>query len=237
MFSRDIASVEIAAAAGLDFIILDLEHRPQNPETVHDICQAARLAGVAPIVGPKDITAHAISHVLDLGASGVLIPHVETVEDVAVAIEATRYPPKGRRGRCNRAGHNLYDMSPLAEEVVKYNDDVSLFLKVEAGPALEAIDELIAPDEVDGVTVGPVDLSLDMGIPGQTKDPRIVELIENARRACLEKGLKWGDHVMSPGEIPAAVEKGASWVIVSGDLDILYGFWSQSAQAARNLKR
>lgn len=230
MFSRDVTSVEIAAAAGLDFIIFDLEHRQQNPETIHDLCQVARLAGVAPIVGPKDITPHAISHVLDLGASGVLIPHVETPADVAMAIEATRYPPKGRRGRCNRMGHNLYDMSPLSEEVAMYNEDLSLFIKVESESALRNIEELIAPDEVDGVMVGPADLSLDMGIPGQTQDPKIIELTENVRRACLDRGLKWGDHVMSPDDVPAAIERGASWIVVSGDLDILYNFWTQVAQ-------
>ena len=229
MFSREVTIVEVAAAAGLDFIIFDLEHRPQNPETIHDMCQVARLAGVAPIVGPKDITAHAISHVLDLGASGVLIPHVETPEDVATAIQAVRYPPKGSRGRCNRAGHNLYNMSPLIDEVKGYNNDVSLLLKVETEAALRNIEQLIASDEVDGVTIGPVDLSLDMGIPGQTRDPKIVELMDCARRACLKKRLKWGVHVTSPDEVPAAIEDDASWIIVAGELDILYNFWTQSA--------
>src|SRR5438270_13685497 len=96
-YSRDITTVQVAAASGLDFIVFDLEHRPHDPETIHDLLQMARLTGVAPLVGPADIATHAISYVLDLGASGVIIPHVETSEEVAPAIQAVRYPPAGRR--------------------------------------------------------------------------------------------------------------------------------------------
>lgn len=234
MYSREIAAVEVAAAAGLDFVLFDLEHRPQDPETIHDLSQVARLAGMASIVGPSDISQHSISHVLDLGASAVLIPHVETLEDVSSAIQATRYPPMGKRGRCNRAGHNLYRAGPVLEELDHYNDEVGLLLKLESEKALLHVEELVEPTGVDGLLIGPMDLSLDMGLPGQTRHPKLLELTDHARQVCLQRKLHWGTIVGSPQEIPVALEEGASWIVVASEMDVLIDFWSKASQAIKN---
>ena len=210
MYSRDIATVEIAAGAGLDFILFDLEHRPQSSETIHDLSQVARLTGMASLVGPADINHHAISHALDLGASGVVIPHVETAADVTVAIEAVRYSPKGKRGRCGTAGHNLYRGRPTAEEIEHYNRDVALLLKIESEVAIENIEALLAPEDVDGVMVGPADLSLDMGIPGETSHQRVVAAIERVRTVCRDRDIQYGVFLASPDAIPDAVSQGAT---------------------------
>ena len=132
-YSRDPATVQVAAAAGLDFLLFDLEHRPYGYETVHDLSQIARLAGMASLVGPREISAHAISHVLDIGASGVVVPHVETTEEVELVIQAVRYPPLGSRGRAGIAGHNMYSPGrSTIEEIAHYNRDVALLLNVES---------------------------------------------------------------------------------------------------------
>ena len=231
MYSRDIATVEIAAAAGLDFLLFDLEHRPHDLETIHDLCQVARLAGVAPLVGPAAIDAHAISVVLDIGASGVVIPHVETVEEVQIAIDAVRYPPRGHRGRAGVAGHNLYAGGrSTVEEIEHYDSDVSLFLKVETEAAIGRLEELVASGEVDGVMVGPLDLSIDMGIPGETKDPRLQGLIARVREVCGKAGIQYGDYVSSPADIRSAIDAGASWVIVGSEMDLLLAGWKGAAQ-------
>ena len=233
MYSCEVAAVEVAAAAGLDFVLFDLEHRPQGPETIHDLSQVARLTGMASVVGPPDISQHSISHALDVGASAVLVPHVETVEDVSLAIQAVRYPPVGKRGRCNRAGHNLYRSLPFLEELDHCNDNVALLLKLESEAALSRVEELIEPDGVDGVLIGPTDLSLDMRLPGQTGHPKLMELIERALRACLDRRLHWGTLVGSPEEIPSALEEGASWIVASSEMDVLAGFWGQVSDAVK----
>ncbi len=235
MYSRDITTVQIAAAAGLDFIVFDMEHRPHDYESIHDMAQVARLAGIAPIVGPTEIAEYPISHVLDLGASGVIIPHVETPEDVAIAVNATRYPPHGRRGRSGVAGHNLYHApESTVDELQHYDSDVSLFLKIEAEDAIGRIDELLAPDGVDGAMIGPVDLSINMGIPGQTTHPRLLELVNRVREACLNRGVRFGDYVGSPDAVTAAVEAGASWVIVGTEMDALGEAWRGAAASVRD---
>ncbi len=235
MYTRDIASVEIAAAAGLDFIVFDLEHRPHDSEAIHDLCQVARIAGLAPLVGPPAIEEHSISHVLDIGASGVIIPHVQTPEEVELAVNSVRYPPQGKRGRAGVAGQNLYH-APIstADEIASFNSNVSLFLKVESEAAIVRIDELLAPDGVDGAMVGPLDLSIDMGIPGETTNPRLLDLIDRVRTACGDGGVRFGDYVSSPDHVSGAVEAGASWVIVGSELDALATAWKSAAQSVRN---
>ena len=231
MYSRDVATIEIAAAAGLDFVLFDLEHRPHDTQTIHDLSQVARLAGMAALVGPREISTHAISHVLDLGASGVVIPHVQTVQDVAVAVEAVRYPPRGRRGRCGMAGHNLYNPRPSADELAEYNDDVALLLKVESEAAIGDLEQLVASDDVNGVIVGPADLALDMGIPGQANHPRIVALIDRVRAVCKEQKICYGTHVASAADVPRAIAQGATWVIVSSEMELLAAAWQQAARS------
>ena len=220
MYSRDVATIEIAAAAGLDFVLFDLEHRLHDSATLHDLCQVARLGGMAAVVGPRDITLHAISHVLDLGASGVVIPHVETPQEVALAIEAVRYPPRGnrgKRGRCGSAGHNLYNAAPMSAEIAYYNSDVALLLKVESGAAIERLEELVGPEDVDGVMVGPMDLSLNLGIPGQMDHPQIVELIEHVRAVCRQRQIHYGTLVSTATEVSGAMETrapaGLRWAV------------------------
>ena len=232
MYSRDVATVELAAAAGLDFIMFDLEHRAHDYETVHDLSQVARLAGMASLVGPRDITTHAISVALDIGASGVVIPHVETSEDVDLAINAVRYPPQGHRGRGGVAGHNLYSPSrSVADEMAHYNSDVALMLKVESESAIRGLDELVAPDDVDGVIVGPLDLSIDIGVPGQMDHPRVLELVDHVRQVCRARGIHYGTMASSGDTVPQAIEAGASWVLVGSELAFLSEAWKSASQA------
>ena len=231
MYSRDIAAVEIAAAAGLDYIMFDLEHRPQDSMTLHDLCQVARLAGMAALVGPKDITPHAISHALDLGASGVVIPHVETPQEVAIAIEAVRYPPRGKRGRCGTAAHNLYRGGPMVEEIEHYNSDIALFLKVEAGDAIARLEELVVPGEIDGVMVGPMDLSLNLGLPGQMDHPQVIDCIDRVRSLCRERRIQYGTLTSSAAGVAAAIDEGASWISVGSEMEALGSFWRAAAAA------
>jgi 2-keto-3-deoxy-L-rhamnonate aldolase RhmA len=111
---------------------------------------------------------------------------------------------------------------------------VSLFLKIEAEDAIGRIDELLAPDGVDGAMIGPVDLSINMGIPGQTTHPRLLELVNRVREACLNRGVRFGDYVGSPDAVTAAVEAGASWVIVGTEMDALGEAWRGAAASVRD---
>ena len=231
MSVRDISVIEIASAAGLDFVLFDLEHRAHDSETIHDQLQVARLAGMAALVGPAYVNHHAIGHVLDLGASGVVIPRVETPEDVAHSIQAVRYPPRGKRGRCGMAGHNLYSARPITEELEEYNRQIALLLKVESDSAIRRLEQLVEPEDVDGVMIGPGDLSCDMGIPGQYDHERFLELFERVRLVCRQRGIHYGKLVSTPDEVPDAVKEGATWVMVGSEMDPLVASWKKAREA------
>lgn len=232
MYSRDVTTVQIAAAAGLDFVVFDLEHRPHSIETVHDLCQVARLAGLSALVGPSDIASAEISHLLDVGASGVIIPHVKIIEEVELSIKAVRYPPQGERGRCGLAGHNLYKSErSTPEELVHYNDGVALLLKVESEFAIQNLEDLVSPEGVDGVMVGPMDLSFDMGIPGEISHKRLLNLVDHVSTVCHKRRIHYGAFVHSAAEVSQAVDTGASWIIVGSEMDFLSCAWKAASQA------
>lgn len=235
LYSRDIATIEIAAAAELDFVLFDLEHRAHHSETIHDLVQVSRLLGMAAFVGPACIQTHAISHALDLGASGIVLPHVETAEEVALAASAVRYAPTGKRGRSNIAGHNLYARRPTNVEIAEYNTDVSLLLKVESEAAITNLDALVESTEVDGVMMGPSDLAVDLGIPGEVKHERILKLTAHVRKVCRERSIHYGTAVHSPEDVQGAVDDGATWIIVGSELDFLYGGWKRSSETIKRL--
>jgi 2-keto-3-deoxy-L-rhamnonate aldolase RhmA len=236
LYSRDIATIEIAAAAGLDFVVFDLEHRAHHSETVHDLVQVSRMLGMAALLGPSHIQTHAISHGLDLGASGIVLPHVETAEEVKLAANAVRYAPRGKRGRSNIAGHNLYVRRPTAVEVEEYNAEVSLLLKVESEAAIRNLDELVDSDEVDGVMMGPSDLAVDIGIPGEVKHERIAKLTQHVRDVCRRRQIQYGTAVHSPDDVQAAMEEGATWIIVGSDIDFLLSGWKRSSEARKQIQ-
>ena len=237
MYSRDITTIQIAAASQLDFVVFDLEHRPHDYETIHDLCQVARLTGIAPIVGPEEISGFAISHVLDMGASGILVPHVETANDVKTAIQAVSYPPIGKRGRAGKAGHNLYNpILPVEKEIETYNRDICLLIKVESESSIRNLEEIVSTGKIDGVMIGPLDLSIDMGIPGQVKHERILELFDLAKSICNKTGIRFGINVGTVKEIPDAVSSGAKWIIVSSEMDLLYEGWNSAINNANKVK-
>ena len=237
MYSRDITTIQIAAASGLDFVVFDLEHRPHDYETIHDLCQIARLTGIAPIVGPEEISPFAISHILDIGASGILVPHVETPDDVKTAIQALSYPPIGKRGRAGKAGHNLYNpVLSIEKEIETYNRDISLLIKVETESSIRNLDELVSTGKIDGVMIGPLDLSLDMGIPGQVRHERILELFDVTKSICNKMGIHFGINVSTVKEIPNAISNGAKWIIASSEMDLLSEGWKSAGNNTNHVK-
>ena len=139
--------------------------------------------------------------------------------------------PGGKRGRCNTGGHNLYVGRPIADDIADHDSQVSLILKVESESAIRRLDELVSLGDVDGVMIGPTDLSLDMGIPGQFGHERLRELVEHVQEVCRQRGLQYGALVSSPENVPAAIEQGASWVIVGSEIEPLAATWKRASQA------
>lgn len=150
----------VLKAAGVDFIIADLEHGIFNPENLREIGQASRYADIPLVARVQDCEYHCISKCIDMGADGVLIPRTETFEQVETAIKSLRmytYGKKGVGGACMRPG----------ETIEEFNRNRLLFIQMESPQGIDLLDEMLTRygEHIAGVIVGPNDLESSMGYP------------------------------------------------------------------------
>jgi 2-keto-3-deoxy-L-rhamnonate aldolase RhmA len=215
--------VEIMAYAGFDFVVVDLEHAPLDPQTAYRLINSAAALGMTPLVRVPDKTPSMIQKILDAGAMGVLVPHVDTVEQAAAVGEACRFPPHGVRGAGGTSRAGAWGLRPNAEYLATGNDDVLCIPQLESVEAIKAAPEILALDTVDAVFVGAADLSLSMGSPDVTD--LIASAIDAAHAAGKRCGLAFGG---MPERAAQAVRDGCDFVLLSNDTSML-------AEAARGL--
>lgn len=181
---RQPAVVQLLANAGFDFVIIDNEHGPFNIETIADLSRAARYAGLTPIVRVPDLAYPYLAQSLDSGAQGVMIPRIFNVEQVRQAAQIVRYPPAGMRGCAFNRGHTDFKAGPLVETMAQLNEETMLIIQIETGEAVEAIEEIVSTPGVDVALIGPTDLSIALGVPGQLDAPQLQSAIERTIAAC-----------------------------------------------------
>ncbi|MEL7606481.1 MAG: aldolase/citrate lyase family protein [Sedimentibacter saalensis] len=180
-------AMECLGITGLDYTIIDTEHGPFDVESAMDYIRVAELKNITPFVRIKDITRSSILKMLDAGAKGLIIPCVETVEQVKNIVEYGKYSPVGKRGfiygRVSEYG-NSEDASSIDKYMKICNDNTMLIPQCETIGCLENIEEIVAMDGVDGIFVGPYDLSISMGVPGQFDNPEFKKALKRVLDAC-----------------------------------------------------
>lgn len=172
-------TTEIAATAGFDWLLLDAEHAPNNVSSLLAQLQALAAYGSHPVVRPPTGDAVLIKRYLDIGVQNLLIPMVETAEQAAELVAATRYPPRGTRG----VGHVLARASRWGQAedyLARADDEICLILQVESPQALANLEAITAVEGVDGIFIGPADLSASMGHLGDADHPDVKAAINDA---------------------------------------------------------
>lgn len=211
---------EICAGAGLDWVLIDMEHSPNGLVSVLGQLQAVASYPVTPVVRVPNGDVVTIKQVLDLGAQNLLVPMVSSAEEARAAVEAVRYPPRGRRG----VGSALA-RSARWNRVDGYLDDadehVSLSVQIETAEGVEAAGAIAAVDGVDGVFVGPSDLAASMGLIGQQRHPHVVAAVRRTLEAVRVAGKPVGVNAFDPGAAREYMEAGASFVLVGADVALL----------------
>jgi len=212
-------TVEVIAGAGFDWILIDMEHSPNDLESLLAQLQAAAPYPTTSIVRVPWNDMVTIKRVLDVGAQTLLIPYVCSVEEAKAAVAATRYPPAGLRGvagttRATRFGR-VKDYARRADA------EICVLVQVETKPALDQLEAICAVDGVDGVFIGPADLHASMGHPGETSNAAVMPLIEDAMRRIRKAGKAPG--YLSPVEADAKrmLAAGALFVAVGADVGLL----------------
>ena len=163
--------IEALGRTGLDFVILDNEHGPFEAESSRDFARAAENVGLTAIARVREVSRPAILKLLDVGVQGLIIPDVHTVEQVQEIVDYAKYFPVGKRGFCpsRKDGWGFDDMAQqsVPDQMAYWNEQVLVIPQCETVGALENIETIVNTEGVDGIFIGPFDLSISMGIPGQ----------------------------------------------------------------------
>jgi 2-keto-3-deoxy-L-rhamnonate aldolase RhmA len=213
---------KILAAAGYHWAFLDTEHGGFDLETVQDICRLSVLVGLSPIVRVADLQYSLVARALDCGAQGIIFPRVEAPELLERAISWTKFPPLGIRGY-GLSGVNLdYEQVNFAQVIEHVNQNTMVVMQIETKRALDMREELLAVPGIDAVMVGPADLSISLGVPGEFQHPKMVEAMEAIRDTCIRRGIAPGTQTRSPGLARFWKERGMRFLGCSNDTTMLF---------------
>ena len=181
--------VEMAAHAGFDWVLIDMEHGTIGLETAELMCMAAEARGITPIVRPRNNASAEITSVMDRGAAGVQVPHINTADDARRALAAVKFGPGDNRGLAAGTRPDSYGLAKAMPDFVRDANAKSLVcIQLEHAKAIENVDALLAVDDIDVYFIGPSDLSQSMGHPGNPKAPPVKDAIEKTLARIVAAG-------------------------------------------------
>ncbi|MBV8853082.1 MAG: hypothetical protein JOY91_06760 [Sinobacteraceae bacterium] len=182
----------VAAACGFDAIYIDLEHNPTSLETAAGICIAALGVGVTPIARVTSHDPHDATRILDCGAQGVMVPHIQNAQEAQAVVEACRFPPHGHRSAAGSTPALGYSALPQPEINRRLDENTLLIAMLETPQAIENAEAIAAMHGIDALHIGSTDLSTEMGIAGEYQHPRMREAYETVARAAKAHGKSMG---------------------------------------------
>ncbi|MDA0711104.1 MAG: aldolase/citrate lyase family protein, partial [bacterium] len=209
-------TVEMAGNSGFDWLLLDVEHGGgSHSHLIHQI-QAAGATLAAPIVRIENNDAPRFKRVLDLGASGIMVPYVSSVEEAERAVASMRYPPRGIRGvaKLNRGAGFGADFESYFE---RGHELLTTIVQIETVEALDAIDRIAAIDGVDVLFVGPIDLTVNMGIREQFDHADFVAAKKKVSDAAKNAGKAAGILLLNADQVEATIEGGYTFIALGSD--------------------
>ena len=195
---RNPAICYLAKNAGLDFVMPDCEHGNYDFETLHDMFITANALGITCFVRVPQGSKDYISRALDTGAGGVMVPLVETVEQARTLVKYAKYPPVGDRGFNAVGPHTNYLGGKHADVMEQGNAKVIAIAQIETATAIDNIDAIAAVEGLDALLIGPNDLSVSLGIPGELTHPKELEAIAAVAAACKKHSKAFGLHSAAP---------------------------------------
>lgn len=223
---------------GVDFVFIDTEHTPLDRTILAQMCMAYKGHGLPPLVRIPSPDPHEARKVLDGGACGVLAPYIESPEQVRELVGATKLRPlKGER--LTEALQNQDSLEPELKDYLRnYNRDNFLMINIESVPAIERLDSILAEPGLDGIIIGPHDLSLSLGLPEQYHAPRFEDAVGQIISRVRERGLSVGIHLSGKAELQIKWAKaGANIIIHSSDMALFQQRLKEDIAVIRNALR
>jgi len=212
-------AAEAVAGSGFDWLLLDTEHSPNDVPDVLSLLQSAQAGTAACIVRPAWNDMVLIKRYLDIGAQTLLLPFVQNPEEAGRAVEFTRYPPKGVRGITGSGRASRYGR--VKDYLKNASDEICVLVQVETREALKQIEAIAAVEGIDGVFIGPNDLSASFGHIGNWGHAEVQDAIKDAAVRIRKVGKAAG--ILTPNEEEAKkfIEWGYTFVAVGADLGLL----------------
>ncbi|PYF83139.1 MULTISPECIES: 4-hydroxy-2-oxoheptanedioate aldolase [Marinomonas] len=213
-------TAELIASAGFDWLLIDGEHAPNTLQTMVGQLQAISPYHSHPIVRPAWADHVALKQILDLGVQTVLAPMVDNAEQALEIVKATRYPPAGIRGVGSAlARASQFNRTP--DYLTTANEEICVLVQIESLRAVEELDNILAVDGVDGVFIGPADLSASLGYIGQPNHPEVVKVIEQSIAKIVAAGKAPGILMADKVQAKHYLSLGALFVAVGSDTGLL----------------
>jgi 2-keto-3-deoxy-L-rhamnonate aldolase RhmA len=221
------SSIVEALAPAVDFVWIDLEHSHLSYESVQTHLIAARAGGIAALVRVRGSDVPHIKPILDIGAGGIIVPQVRSAAEVRQVVDACRYAPLGNRGFGPRRASN-YGRNGGLSWMESVNELLFVGVQIENREALESLDEIVAIQGLDSIILGPYDLSVALGHPGELQHPQVSDaldrIVTTARQAGKYVGTGMGAYAENAVE---AITRGVQWIQCGDD----YGYLVAHAEA------
>ena len=222
--------VEIAGYANFDFVVIDEEHTEFESETAIHLVRAAEAAEIIPIIRVPEVNEVYLKKALDTGASGVVVPNITDKETAERAVYFSKFAPLGGRGACpcvraNQSGKGDTSYYETA------NRDVAVIALVEGAEGMKNFDEIIAVPGIDAIYIGPVDLSISMGLHGDIYNPKVVAAMETMFAKAKAKGHIIGTYCYEIADAKKWMEKGVDFIDYSTDTVMFMEKCKETVQA------
>ena len=210
---------EISASAGFDWLVVDAEHAPNNLQSIIAHLQVIAASESHAVVRPPIGEVWIIKQLLDAGAQTLLIPMVESAEQAQLLVDAVTYPPHGIRG-VGSALARASNFSAIPDYLSTARDEICLLVQVENRKGMDALDDILALDGIDGVFIGPADLAADMGFGGQANAVEVKTAILNAMEKIVSSGKAAGILTLDTELQTLCCETGASFIATEIDVTL-----------------
>ena len=222
------------ACAGFDYVFIDMEHGSYDLETVQDMIRSSADAGITPIVRVGELLYSLVARLLDSGAQGIVLPRVEDPELLREALSWLRFPPDGKRGYGVNPTMLRYESRSFPEVIEHQNRHTLAVVQFETRTAMERADELLSLKGLDIAMVGPADLSISLGIPGQMENPLLVSTVEALIEKCHRHSVVPGIQTRSLAMSKFWAERGMRFIGTSAEHALLLEKAKETVTALRS---
>jgi len=235
--ARSVDIATIGKTCGYDWLFIDMEHSSMDLDAAAQIAMASLPVGITPIVRVPGKEHHHASRILDSGAQGIVVPHVDTAEEAERAVSYCKYPPIGHRSAMGVLPQFGYRPVPVAEALPAANEETLVIVMVETPQAIANVDAIAAVPGLDVVLIGTNDLCAELGIAGKFGDPQVEDAYRKVIAACRKHGKHPGmGGVYEPKLMEKYIGYGMRFILSGGDLGFLMAGARERANLLHGLK-